>query len=289
MVLQKKQLTILALVFALMALTLSARPGTTVVFREVMATHHAGTDEDLQRTIDGWEASPKGWSVEPQYEQAQTAIFVAEKPIEADLLNVTMFFMSGRPNASFADFSISYTTDAHPGFQGTWHDLPILNFGAVASNLRRGQGNRLIADEKLQVLTGKSPDDLYWISARTRGQAITGFRIEVFPVNLSAKAVPEPRMSWSLSKDFVLTEFRAEVISTTTNVALGAPVTATHRLWDEHGLMTADALTDGWPSTIAHPRDDMTGKDFYFEIDLGKEFAIDHLLLRQRGDGWNLE
>jgi len=33
MVLQKKQLTILALVFALMALTLSARPGTTVVGR----------------------------------------------------------------------------------------------------------------------------------------------------------------------------------------------------------------------------------------------------------------
>ncbi|MCX6872979.1 MAG: histidine kinase [Verrucomicrobia bacterium] len=289
MVLQEKQLTILALVFALMALTLSARPGTTVVFREVMATYYAGTDEDLKRTIDGWEASPKGWSLEPQYEQAQAAIFIAEKPIEADLLNVTMFFMSGRPNTSFADFSISYTTDAHPGFQGAWHDLPMLNFGAVASDLRRGPGNHLIADEKLQVLTGKIPDDLYWISARTRGQSITGFRIEVFPVWLSAEAVPEPRMSWSMDKDFVLTEFRAEVISTTTNVALGAPVTATHRLWDEHGLMTADALTDGWPSTIAHPGDDMTGKDFHFEIDLGKEFAIDHLLLRQRGDNYSLD
>ncbi len=272
-----------------MALTVCAWAGSTVAFREVMATYHAGSEADLKRTINGWEASSKGWSLEPKYDQAQATIFVAEIPIEADLLNLTMFFMAGRPNASFENFSISYTTDAHPDFQSIWHDLPILNFGATTSNLQRGPGNRLIADEAPQKITGTIPDSMYWISARTRGKAITGFRIEVFPVFLNADPASGPQMSWSGEKDFVLTEFRAEVTSTTTNVAPGAPVTATHPLYIGHNRMTADALTDGWPSTIAHPNEDVTGKDFYFEIDLGKERVIDRLLLRQRGDFYGLD
>lgn len=289
MVLLKNHLPILALACATMALTVSSWAGTTVTFREVMATYHAGSEADLKRTIDGWEVSPKGWSLEPKLDQAQSVIFVAETPIEADLLHLTMFFMSGRPNASFANFSISYTSDARPDFQSAWHDLPILNFGGTTANLRSGPENHLIADEAPQTITGTLPDSLYWISARTRGKAITGFRIEVFPVFLNTTPPSGPQMSWSREMDFVLTEFRAEVTSTTTNVALGAPVTASHPLYIGHTRMTADALTDGWASTIAHPHEDVTGKDFYFEIDLGKQRTIDHLLLRQRGDDFNLE
>ena len=274
----------------MMALAVSAWARPSVTFREVMATYHAGTEEDLKRTIDGWEASPKGWSVAPRFDQGQSAIFVAEKPIEADLLNLTMFFMSGRPNAAFAYFSISYTTDEQPGFQSEWHDLPMLNFGATTSKLRRGPGNRLIADEVSISSRARFRTTCIWISARTRGKAITGFRIDVFPVVRSAGLVQGGRlMSWSRKRDFVFTEFRAEVVSTTTNVALGAPVTATHPLYFEYETMTADALTDGWPSTIAHPAEDVTGKDFHFEIDLGKERVFDHLALRQRGDPYNLD
>jgi signal transduction histidine kinase len=277
------------MILAIMTLAVSARARSSVAFREVMTTYHAGTGEDVKRTIDGWEASPKGWSVEPQFEQAQTAIFVAAEPIEADLLNLTMFFMSGRPNASFAYFSISYTTDAQPGFQSEWHDLPMFNFGATTSNLRRGPGNRLIADEVSYIVTGKIPDNMIWISARTQRKAITGFRIQVYPVVRNEGLLRGPAMSWSRDRDFVLTEFRVEVVSTTTNVALGAPVTATHPLYFEFEKMTADALTDGWPSTIAHPSEDVTGKGFHFEIDLGTERAFDHLTLRQRGDTFNLD
>lgn len=273
----------------MMALAVSAWSRSSVTFREVMATCHAGTEKDLKHTIDGWETSPKGWSVAPSFNQGQSSIFVAAKPIEADLLNLTMFFMSGRPNASFAYFSISYTTDTQPGYQSEWHDLPMFNFGATTSNLRRGPGNRLIADEVSQIVTGRIPDNIYWISSRTRGKAITGFRVDVFPVFRSADFNAGPAMSWSIDRDFVLTEFRAEVVSTTTNVALGAPVTATHPLYFEYETMTADALTDGWPSTIAHPAEDVTGKDFHFEIDLGKVRAFDHLTLRQRGDTYNLD
>jgi len=283
--------------FALLALVLvsgilvGSVYARTVKFRELMTTYHAGTAEDVQRVIDGWEASPKGWSVEPNFGEAQAAIFVAESPIEADLLNLTMFFMAGRPNASFANFSLRYTTDEMPSFQGEWHDLPMINFGATTSKLKLAKDNRLIAEEVTGNVTGKIPDDHYWITARAPGKAITGFRIDVFPVFRRPEfSYPDvsagPLMSWSRESDFVLTEFRAEVVTTTTNVALGAPVTATHALYIG---MTADALTDGWPSTIAHPQEGVDTKDFAFEIDLGKERLIDHLTLRQRGDPYDLD
>ncbi len=265
-----------------------------VVFKSVQATFHGGTPETLLKTIDGLETSPDGWCVAPRFEQAQAAIFLPAEPIEADLLNLTLFFMSGRPSASFASFSISYTTDAKPGFEGEWHELPMLNFGATAANLQRGQDNRLMAEEASVKITGKIPDNLYWITARTRGKSITGLRIDVFPVFRSPGfkidyVGPGPLMAWSRESDFVLTEFRAEVLTTTTNVALGAPVTATHPLYSLYETMTPDALTDGWPSTIAHPEEDQSDEDFYFEIDLGKQRALDHLTLRQRGDPYNLE
>jgi signal transduction histidine kinase len=293
MVFGKNPLTIPALILGSMVLTIPAWARSSVTFREVITSFHAGSEEDVKRTIDGWEASPKGWSVEPHFDRTQSAIFVAAEPIEADLLNLTMFFMSGRPNASFACFAIRYTTDAQPGFQGEWHDLPMLNWGATASNLQGGQDGRLLEDELSVKITGKIPDNLYWITARTRSKAITGLRIDVFPVyrrpGFKIDYVgPGPLMSWSRESDFVLTEFRAEVLTTTTNVALGAPVTATHPLYSLYDTMTPDALTDGWPSTIAHPAEDVPGKDFHFEIDLGRARTLDHLALRQRGDPYEL-
>jgi hypothetical protein len=93
------------------SLRLEAAP---VVFKSVKATFHGGTPEALLKTIDGLETSPDGletspdgletspdgletspdgWFVAPRFDQVQAAIFVAEKPIEADLLNLTMFFI----------------------------------------------------------------------------------------------------------------------------------------------------------------------------------------------------
>ena len=127
-----------------------------------------------------------------------------------------------------------------------WEDLPILNFSATYSQLKRGQANRLLAEEEPNYPTGTMPDNLYWLSARTFGKAITGFRINVYPVQRKEYPGAGPVMSWApFDGDFVLTEFAAEVISSTTNVALGAPVTATHPLFSEHERMTA-RRADRW-------------------------------------------
>lgn len=272
-----------------------------VPFKAVQATFHGGAAEALLKTIDGKDASADGWCVTPKFNQKQSILFVAEAPVDVDLLNLTMFFMSGRPNASFADFSVHFTTDPDPSFDSVWEDLPILNYGATYLRLGKGQGSRLLAAEEPNFPTGTIPDNMYWITARTHGKAITGFRINVFPVKRGRAHAAKSVMSWAPEDgDFVLTEFAAEVISTTTNVALGTSVTASHPLFSQNvppkmgamtvsGMMSPGALTDGWPSTIAHPEQQHFNKDFYFEIDLGKMRALDHLSLRQRGDVWNLD
>lgn len=264
---------------------------TPVAFDSVTATHSAGSAEEVRKTIDGRHASPEGWSVAPQFGKVQSAVFAAAEPIEADLLTLTLFFMSGRPNTSFARFSVSYTSDAKPDLDSRWESLPFINFGATTNRLRSNPDGSLEIDEVPLFVTGKIPDEVYWISARTGGRVITGLRVDVFPVVSRAHPKRGPRMSWSMNGDFLLTEFKAEVIATTTNVALGAAVTATHPLFVERGFdrMTPDALTDGWPSTIAHPEEDQFGKNFHFEIDLGRQRSLDHLGLRQRGDEYNLD
>ncbi|MGJ8656578.1 MAG: ATP-binding protein [Akkermansiaceae bacterium] len=101
-------------------------------------------------------------------------------------------------------------------------------------------------------------------------------------------------MAWAANGDFMLTEFRVEELSSTTNIALGAPVTATHPLhitgqaYSVFVQMLPSALTDGWPSTLAHPKAHGENEGFYFEIDLGQQRILDHIGLRQRGDEYNL-
>lgn len=278
----------------LLALAASLWPvleATPVTFDSVTATHAAGSADGLMKAIDGRHASPEGWSVAPQFDQPQSAVFKTAEPIEADLLAVTLFFMSGRPNTSFARFSISYTSDVEPHLDSRWEGLPIINFGATTNRLRRAPDGSLETDEVPILVTGGIPDEVYWISARLGGRRITGFRVDVHPVVSAVQPWTGSRFSWSISRDFLLTEFKAEVITTTTNVALGAAVTATHPLFVEYGFdrMKPEALTDGWPSTLAHPEQDQFGKDFYFEIDLGRQRSLDHLGLRQRGDEYNLD
>ena len=284
---------LLALGTALIALMGSASARTAVVFSDVEATYHAGNPEHLKHTIDGRNASATGWSVGGHFESPQSIIFTTKEPIEADLIELSLCFMSGRPHASFADFEVSYTIDETPTQEGHWEPLPLLNFSATTCELTRAFANRLTAYEVSFVVTGMIPDDIYRISTRLPGKAVTGFRIDVYPVVRDMRPADGPVMAWAAKGDFMLTEFRVEVISTSTNVALGAPVTATHPLhettYPPYGQMMPDALTDGWPSTLAHPATGTPTKDFYFEIDLDQHRQLDHLGLRQRGDHYNLE
>jgi hypothetical protein len=66
------------------------------------------------------------------------------------------------------------------------------------------------------------------------------------------------------------------------NLALGKPVVATGPTWP--GL-AVETLTDGNPSTFTHPAADAERIGFHFEVDLGQEFQLDRILIRNRNDG----
>ena len=264
------------------SLSIAELGASPVRFKAVKATFQGGSEDSLRKTIDGFHASPDGWSVAPRFDSRQSVIFVTEEEVKADILNLTLFFMSGQANTSFARFSVFYTTAANPDFKSRWEKLPLLNFGGIPTELHKKRDNSLQADELKPVATGAIPDSLYWISARTYGKPITGFRINVYPVVRSGGV--GPIMSWATQGDFILTEFKVDVISTTTNVALGAPVTASHPLYSKVVPQVPAALTDGWPATFAHPDSVVSSRDFYFEIKLGKVRTFDHFTLRQRGE-----
>ena len=47
----------------------------------------------------------------------------------------------------------------------------------------------------------------------------------------------------------------------------------------------AELLTDGLPGTFSHPLRPDRQRTFYFQIDLGAVHRLDHIALRNRGDG----
>ncbi len=253
-----------------------------ILLKSAEATFHSRDPGELAKVIDGVPIGPEGWSVAPNLDKPQAMIFRCARPVEAAELDVTLFFLSGIPNCAIAEFSLSYTTDAVPSIHGNWKPLEIQRFTAEVATLQRtNQGHLRVAPFEGQM-TGKIPDETYRIAVILPKGRASGFRLDVFPVFLGPDA---PRwMSWGTLHDFVLTEFRVEERKReSTNIALHCPVKALHPLFGE---MVPGALTDGLPATIAHPRDETPNPDFYFEVDLGRAAALDHLALRARGDGY---
>jgi len=246
------------------------------------ATFHSRDPGELARVIDGIAIGPEGWSVAPNLDKPQAMIFRCARPVESPELDVTLYFLSGKPNLSIAEFSLSYTTDEEPSLEGNWKPLEIQRFTAEVATLQRTDQGHLRAAMLDDIMTGKIPDDTYRIAVLLPGSRATGFRLDVFPVFVGPDATPW--MSWGTPHDFVLTEFRVEEHAReSTNIALHCPSKASHPLFEE---MQPGALTDGLPATIAHPSDETPNPDFYFEVDLGRIAAFDHLALRTRGDGY---
>ncbi len=68
----------------------------------------------------------------------------------------------------------------------------------------------------------------------------------------------------------------------TDNLALNKPVEASGLLWPGFDTTT---LTDGNPESFTHPLDPIGTLGFYFEVDLGRSYRLDRLVLRNRADG----
>lgn len=255
-----------------------------VPLESVAATFHDGSETQLLEVIDGSDVGRGGWSVAAHVAEPQAAIFRTRSPVEVETCEVTLCFLSGRPASYFDEFTLSATTDPNPSLESAWTPLNPVRFSATGPELDLGDDGRFTANGPKSEfrITGVGSDAVFQIGVRMPTGPVTAFRVDVFPRERPASKIG-PTVAPSRSGDFMLTEFRVEAAeSRTTNIALGKLVKASHPLW---GPFTAGMLTDGLPGTIAHPIQPDLGGEFYFEIDLGTVRTLDHIALRNRGDG----
>ena len=154
------------------------------------ATFFAGSPADFARVVDGVEAGPQGWSVDPKVFEPQAMVVRCARPVEAAELDVTLFFMAGRPLHTIAEFALSYTMDPEPSLSGNWKPLEVQRFNAEVTTLRRTEDGRLRSDPLPDLVTGTIPDDVYRATVLLPGGRATGFRLEVFPVKRTAESPP---------------------------------------------------------------------------------------------------
>lgn len=242
---------------------------------------------DLPLVIDRKDTGRSGWSVFPHTDTPQALIVSVATPIRAQWFDLTLCFLSGLPGRYPGDFAVSYTTDPKPSLAGKWQRIIPERFsstGPNASVAAAGAIHPLWPNEMVG-------DAIFQLKTHGPSEAVTGFRIDTFPFQPSDRnwkgisweiTRQGPGMSWTEDRDFCLTEFRVDATQvSTTNVALGCPVTASHPLWEP----TPDLLTDGLPGSFNHPANPGLGADFHFDIDLGSIYEIDHISLRSRADG----
>jgi signal transduction histidine kinase len=247
---------------------------SAVLFRAVETSYRAETSRP-QKTIDGLDANPdQGWSVTPQVAKPHAAVFTARRPIQAERIRISLCFLSGIYNAHFREFVISGTSDPVPSLAGNWEALVPWQAYSTGTKLE------LLEDARVRS-TGAAFNTVFVAEILGSQRRLTGLRVDVFPVLQAQRDQPE--VGGSEQGDFTLSEFRVEAFDAeTTNVALGRPVKASHKNW---GGFRPEFLTDGLAATFTHPRAPNLGEEFYFEIDLGRVLVLDHLALRNRGDG----
>ena len=98
----------------LMASAPSILPAEPLRFASAEATFHRGDEKEFLKVIDGVETGPGGWSPAPKAYEPQALVLRCERPAEAAELDITLFFLAGRPLNPLAEFSLAFTTDEVP-------------------------------------------------------------------------------------------------------------------------------------------------------------------------------
>lgn len=200
-------------------------------FASAKSTYHRGNEDEFACVVDGVETGPSGWSVEGGSSREQSLIVTCARPVEAAELDVSLYFLAGRPFNHLAEFSLSFTTDRTPSLQGVWRPLEVLRFNSQTTTLQRVGGSRLRSSPIPYNVNGGVPDEIYRLTALLPGGRATGFRLDAHAVPVSKDGMMTG-LSWQHPFDFTLTEFRAAVHERdTTNIALYRPVRASHPLY----------------------------------------------------------
>ena len=249
-----------------------------IPIKSIEATYGEEMQTRLPKVIDGRDTGETGWSVYPRTGERHSLI-ARISPTKAQAFDLTFCFLSGQPKRYFGHFSLSLTTDPEPSVDGNWQAVVPQSASSIGTTLTVFSDGTVVSAEGDQMIG----DAIFQIRLPSPAGLVTGFRVDVIP--FERPDAPGPRVSWSEYRDFCLTEWRITAIQATptTNIALGCPVTASHRLWAN---VTGQVLTDGLPGSFIHPAESDLGSSFHFDIDLRSERQLDHIVLRSRADGF---
>jgi len=236
----------------------------------------ADPDYPLAAAVDGLNAADNGWGVSTGVSTEQYAVFATGKPLDVAMCQFQFWFQSGVVDAHFGEFEIDVTTDEHPTVRGRW--MPLLPEQAVANCL---DGVR-ITGPVIRLETA-CPVSHVTVRAQVPFGGITGFRLKLFAVARDSARRNVPTIGCSAVGGFVLTELGAETEpQRSSNIALGRHVYCFQGV--APGLPSRH-LTDGFYSSYSLPDPDSGGPAAFFELDLGRMTALDHITLRGRETG----
>lgn len=215
--------------------------------------------------VDGLLEPGNGWSVQPSQTEV-SVVFRFSRPCEAPLLLFDFAFLCPEPGTHFREIELNVTSDPEPGPGGRWMPLipevasaqpPVAMAAGAGVRLQRGEG------PVRAVLLARIPFS-----------GVTGFRLRIFPGSDAPGAVPA--LSHADNGIFRLTEVRVESADLpTSSMARGRQVYCSRAV--AAGLPSRN-LTDGFNGTWSRPEEDSSPA--FFEMDLGRDTDLDHIVLR---------
>lgn len=235
------------------------RPQKATVLAHETALPPSSSGEALRLAPEGMTGASWEWVVAPN-SPPQSALFRLPAPLTAQRVRLSLEFQDSGA-AFFRDFCVFATRDPKPSAASIWEPLFPIWF-------RSSDGRASCAAGHL-VLQGVAENPDMRLEASLPFEDVTALKLEV--LDTASDLLPT-----------VLTGLILERVTvSTTNVALGCPVTTTHPL---SGDMRPGFLTDGLTDTQACAPASPQVKLFHFEIDLKRRQHLDHLHFRFKSD-----
>jgi CotH kinase protein/Lamin Tail Domain/Chitobiase/beta-hexosaminidase C-terminal domain len=253
----------------LLASELSAGP---IAFSSAIATYDQGAPYTIASAIDGTLSGSNGWGVHGQRFTAQTAVFRTSATVNATALRMVMFQNLGSGHI-VNEFRLSVTTDAVPAVAGSWTVLAPTSFISSTSTLTA-------VGDRIRTGAAAGGTAAYTITAPAPFAGITGIRLEVYPFDWGGGFGATIGRA-TANGNFVLSEFQAES-DPAVNIALNKPVISSGSLW---GTFPVTNIVDGNAGSFTHPLDGANTLGFFYEVNLGDDFALTEIRLRNRADG----
>lgn len=174
----------LALIVALAGSALGSitRAAEPLALATPQATYFAGGIANLASVVDGVETGPSGWSVAGCTTEPQSLVLRGLRPVKAEELDLSFFFLAGKPFNPLAEFTLSFTTDEKPSLKGNWRPLEILRFNSQARTLERINSSGLRAARIGVNVNGGVPDEICRITTILPDGRATGFRLDARPL-----------------------------------------------------------------------------------------------------------